>query len=127
MLPPATNWVRFLRNYGPLPTNGNLFDEHVNSALTQAGVAPIVLPTPHVDEMLAYVQQEDSGSLLVAGTAGDGKTYHARQLWLKLGGADKAWSSRDKIKTLPLPGDRKAVFIKDLTGCGNTPRAQIRC
>jgi hypothetical protein len=115
MLPPATNWVRFLRNYGPLPTNGNLFDEHVNTALMQAGVAPIVLPTPHVDEMLLYVQQVDGGSLLIAGTAGDGKTYHARQLWLRLGGSDKVWGIRDKIKSLELPGNRRAVFIKDLS------------
>lgn len=112
--PPALKWVRFLRNYGPLPTNGNLFDEYVNVALSQANVQPISLPTPYVDEMLAYVKTDNSGSLLIAGTAGDGKTYHARQLWLRLGGDEKKWAAREKIKTLELPG-RSVVFVKDLS------------
>ena len=51
MTPPAAHWIRFLRNYGPLPTNGNLFDEHINAALKRAQVRPIELPTPTVDAM----------------------------------------------------------------------------
>lgn len=115
MTPPALTWVRFLRNYGPLPTNGNLFDEHVNTALSQANVQPIELPTPFVDEMLAYVLSGECGSLLIAGTAGDGKTYHARQLWLRLGGEPKIWTMLDKIKTLALADGRSVVFVKDLS------------
>lgn len=115
MSPPALNWIRFLRNYGPLPTNGNLFDEYVNAALRQANVQPIELPTPHVDEMVNYIQNGGGGSLLIAGTAGDGKTYHARKLWLRLGGEESGWATRTKVKTLTLLNGRSVTFVKDLS------------
>src|ERR1700682_904057 len=114
MTPPALSWVRFLRNYGPIPTNGNLFDEHVSAALEHAKVQPIALPTPYVDAMVAYVRTAQPGSLLIAGTAGDGKTYHTRQLWLRLGGDPKAWATNDTIKTLLLDDGGSLVFVKDL-------------
>ena len=85
MTPPAAHWIRFLRNYGPLPTNGNLFDEHINAALKRAQVRPIELPTPTVDTMAAKLEAGEVRSVLIAGTAGDGKTYHARKLWERLG------------------------------------------
>ena len=103
LTPPAANWIRFLRNYGPLPTNGNLFDEHVNVALKRAGVRPIELPTPYVDEMFDALSSGLVRSLLIAGTAGDGKTFHARKLWMKLGGDARAWDRPDKAKRLEPP------------------------
>jgi hypothetical protein len=115
MIPPALNWVKFLRNYGPLPTNGNLFDEYLNAALKRANVRPISLPTPHIQEMLDFLKSPDGGSLLIAGTAGDGKTYHARQLWIGLGGLETAWATRDKVNALQLPNGREVIFVKDLS------------
>lgn len=115
MLFPAYKWIKFLRNYGPIPTNGNLFDEHVNTALRHARVLPITLPTPYVDEMVEHLQSECSCSLLIAGTAGDGKTYHCRQLWARMGGAAEVWESADTIKHLILPDGRLIVFVKDLS------------
>jgi len=111
--PPASTWVRFLRNYGPLPTNGNLFDEHVNKALKRANVQPITLPTPRLEEMFEALQT-GRGSLLVAGTAGDGKTYHCRSLWERLGGAEAEWNSSGNIKSLQV-AERRFVFVKDLS------------
>ena len=55
------------------------------------------------------------GSILIAGTAGDGKTYHCRGLWTHLGGGEKDWTSKTKIKRLPLADGRIAVFVKDLS------------
>lgn len=115
MTPPAAHWIRFLRNYGPLPTNGNLFDEHINAALRRAQVRPIELETPFVDTMAAALTSLEARSVLIAGTAGDGKTYHARKLWLKLGGDGKAWDKHEKTKTLELAGGRALVFVKDLS------------
>jgi len=124
--PPASTWVRFLRNYGPLPTNGNLFDEHVNKALKRASVQPITLPTPRLDDMFAALQT-GQGSLLVAGTAGDGKTYHCRSLWERLGGAEAEWNSSGNIKTLQV-GERTIVFVKDLSAVTlGSPDSQHIC
>ena len=112
--PPGLAWVRFLRNYGPIPTNGNLFDEHVSKALSRAKVQPISLPTPRLAEMAAHFQDGLPGSILVAGTAGDGKTYHLRGLWLGLAGAQSKWASSNSVKEL-IFGQRRVVFVKDLS------------
>lgn len=115
MTPPAAHWIRFLRNYGPLPTNGNLFDEHINAALKRAQVRPIELPTPTIDAMAEKLAAGDVRSILIAGTAGDGKTYHARKLWERLGGDLKGWDQHEKTKTLELTEGRSIIFVKDLS------------
>lgn len=113
--PPASTWVRFLRSYGPTPNNVNLFDEHVTGALNRAKVAPITLSSPQLDKIIARVKSGVPGSLLIAGTAGDGKTYHCRGLWTALGGTPKAWADENLVKELTLSDGRVAVFVKDLS------------
>ena len=122
--PPGLSWVRFLRNYGPIPTNGNLFDEHVSKALSRAKVQPISLPTPRLAEMERHFQDGLSGSILVAGTAGDGKTYHLRSLWNNLGGAPSKWSSPAPVKDL-IVGHRRVVFVKDLSELGGAEGDEV--
>jgi len=92
-----------------------MFDEYVTKALEKAAVQPIRLSTPLLDEMIAHIDSRAPGSLLIAGTAGDGKTYHCRALWEKLGGNAKDWSAKGNIKELPIKDGRLAVFIKDLS------------
>ncbi|CAE6841161.1 hypothetical protein R75465_06723 [Paraburkholderia aspalathi] len=115
LIPPSSNWIRFLRNYGPLPTNRNLFDEHVNAAIRRAHVKPIALPTPLIDDMVSALMNSTARSLLIAGTAGDGKTYHARKLWIRLGGDEVQWDRPIKDQCLTLPNGRTLWFIKDLS------------
>ncbi|MCX7177061.1 MAG: hypothetical protein NT159_24695 [Proteobacteria bacterium] len=122
--PPALTWVRFLRNYGPLSTNGNLFDEHVAKALARAKVRPISLPPPRLAEMEAFFTDGIGGSILVAGTAGDGKTYHCRSLWERLGGASATWAGGVPLKRLPFRG-REVVFVKDLSELGETEGDEV--
>lgn len=113
---PASSWVRFLRSYGPTPSNTTLFDEYTVDALRKAKVAPLKLPSPELERIRAWADSGLPGSILIAGTAGDGKTYHCRSLWSHLGGSDADWADkRSTIKELPLAGDRVAVFVKDLT------------
>lgn len=113
--PPASAWVRFLRSYGPTPTNLNLYDEHVSGALGRAKVKPITLSSPLLEMIKTRVASGKPGSILIAGTAGDGKTYHCRSLWSFLGGADKDWSNNTTVKVLNLADGRRAVFVKDLS------------
>lgn len=113
--PPASAWVRFLRSYGPTPNDLNLFDEFVTGALGRAKVKPISLASPQLELMRQKIESGEPGSLLVAGTAGDGKTYHCRGLWSAFGGNQKEWASSDPVKKLILPDGRTAVFIKDLS------------
>jgi hypothetical protein len=113
--PPASNWVRFLRSYGPTPNNLNLFDEYITGALGRAKVTPITLSSPQLDNIISHVKSGSRGSLLIAGTAGDGKTYHCRGLWVALGGAPNEWAAASLVKELVLPDGRIAVFVKDLS------------
>lgn len=113
--PPSSAWVRFLRSYGPTPKNLTMFDEYVASAVGRAKVTPIVLSTPLLEPMKAHVASGKPGSILIAGTAGDGKTYHCRALWAFIGGDPRVWAAKGSIKEHRLTDGRLAVFIKDLS------------
>ncbi|QPC88869.1 hypothetical protein GA830_19890 (plasmid) [Mesorhizobium sp. NBSH29] len=45
---PTNNWIRFLRNYGPIPTNDNMYDETIQRALARLKMPPIELPAQHL-------------------------------------------------------------------------------
>ncbi|MEB0114280.1 hypothetical protein QN397_23655 [Variovorax sp. RTB1] len=112
---PAGAWIKFLRSYGPTPENGILFDEHVSKALAKANVAPISLPTTRLAAIAERAANGLPGSILIAGTAGDGKTFHCRSLWLSLGGDGGAWAAKSMVKELQLANGRTAIFVKDLS------------
>ena len=111
---PSNNWIRFLRNYGPIPTNDNMYDETIQRALTRLKIAPIELPAPHLDWLVGNFRSEEGLSIILTGTAGDGKTYHCRRVWLELGGTIEDWNGGAKIQRLPL-GARQLVVVKDLS------------
>ena len=122
---PAAAWIRFLRSYGPTPNNLNLFDEYVTSALGRAKVAPITLTSPQLEEMKQRIASGSPGSILIAGTAGDGKTYHCRSLWTIMGGSAKEWSDNSLVKRLDLDDGRRAVFVKDLSELSDAQSDQV--
>jgi len=92
-----------------------MFDEYVSGALGRAKVRPISLSTPLLDDMVRHIESKAPGSLLIAGTAGDGKTYHCRLLWARIGGDSKVWEGKGNVKEHRLADGRLAVFIKDLS------------
>lgn len=113
--PPASAWVRFLRSYGPTSNNLTMFDEYVVRALGRAKVKPLSLSTPLLEDMVRHIESQTPGSILIAGTAGDGKTYHCRALWERIGGDPKTWAAKGNVKELRLADGRLVVFIKDLS------------
>ncbi|MDN3277430.1 hypothetical protein QWJ07_24405 [Frankia sp. RB7] len=110
----VNRWIRFLRNYGPIPTNDNMYDETIQRALRRHRIAPLVLPAQFLDPLLANFRAEIPASEILTGTAGDGKTYHCREVWLQLGGAESDWSTGRKVQRMPL-GSRELVVVKDLS------------
>lgn len=110
----AAAWVRFLRNYGPIPTNDNMYDESIQRALKRHKIAPITLPAPLVARLVANFRQDAPVSHIITGTAGDGKTYHCREVWTELGGEPAVWNEGAKIQTLTI-GSRSLVIVKDLS------------
>jgi len=112
---PANAWIKFLRSYGPTPNNTTLFDEYVTGALSKAKVSPITLSSPELEKIKLRLASGVPGSILIAGTAGDGKTYHCRSLWSELGGSSQDWANPAAVKTVTLADGRTATFIKDLS------------
>ena len=92
-----------------------MFDERVLEALSRVNVQPIRLSTPMLEDMVKHIESKAPGSLLIAGTAGDGKTYHCRALWTRLGGDPAVWTGGEKLKEHRLADGRWAVFITDLS------------
>lgn len=114
MSSPDSRWIRFLRTYGPIPTNDNMYDESIQRAIKRLKVQPIGLPTQFLHEILANLRSDRPQSMVLTGTPGDGKTYHAREAWVALGGSDKEWNRGDKIQTMQM-GSRHLVVVKDLS------------
>jgi len=91
-----------------------MYDESIQRALRRHKIKPITLASPLIDELIANFKDEKPVSQIITGTAGDGKTYHCREVWTALGGDPDVWNNDDKIKTIPL-GSRSLTIVKDLS------------
>ena len=91
-----------------------MYDETIQRALRRLKIEPLVLPAQFLDALLGNFKSDDPHTEILTGTAGDGKTYHSREVWTALGGSATDWDRGDKIQTLAL-GARQFVIIKDLS------------
>ena len=129
---PNSAWIAFLRKYGPSATNDNMYDETIEQSRRRAGVEPLKLPTPFLDDALACLTSAPPRSVVLTGTAGDGKTYYCRQLWQMLGGNPDDWAvdsnASQGMYRVELDG-REIFVIKDLSevqkGIAKTVLARI--
>src|ERR1019366_4435783 len=81
------NWIRFVRQYGPIPRNDNMYDESIQRAARRNGVRPIVFDHPsHAQVLSIFDPEHEPRSVILTGTAGDGKTHLCRNVWEKLTG-----------------------------------------
>lgn len=129
------NWLLFLRQYGPVPRNDNMYDETIQRSACRAGIEPILFEHPAQEQLLNCFNKNttDPVSVILTGTAGDGKTHLCRQVWNRLGGDQAAWASDNPYLSLKsaYPKDRAAWpnsndrtlyrevtihFIRDLSG-----------
>jgi len=111
-----SQWINFLRQYGPIPRNDNMYDEAIHRILQQKKIKPIQISSEYMEELIENFQSESPASVILTGTAGDGKTYYCREIWSYFGGSLDTWESRDKVKQLKLPNSNKTLFVvKDLS------------
>lgn len=81
----AVKWIKFLRKYGPIPRNDNMYDESIQRSARRAGVSPIIFEHPTQGDVLScFKQGAEPRSVILTGTAGDGKTHLCRQVWQKV-------------------------------------------
>ncbi len=122
---PAVNstWISFLRQYGPIPKNDAMYDESIQRMVKRKKVAPIIIDSPFLKDLITNFTSANPESVILTGTAGDGKTYHCREVWLKLNGSINEWDSLDKIKHLQLECGYTLYVIKDLSELTEEDRA----
>ena len=111
---PESRWIRFLRAYGPIPTNDNMYDETIQRALRRLKIEPLVLPAQFLDAVVANFRSDSPQTEILTGTAGDGKTYHCREVWMALGGSAADWNRGETIQRLTVNA-REFIIIKDLS------------
>jgi hypothetical protein len=130
-----SDWLRFLRNYGPIPRNDNMYDETIQRSARRQKITPVEFEHPMHDLVLQCFDRRsvDPVSVILTGTAGDGKTHLCRQVWKALNGDEKTWGSDNPhlILEFPYPKTRTAWpdsadpslyrsvtvhFIRDLSG-----------
>jgi hypothetical protein len=116
----AMRWIRFMRQYGPIPRNDNMYDEHIRKSAKRAGIRPLAFIHPVEQDVLAEFRPKrtDRRSVILTGTAGDGKSHLCGKIWALLGGSEAQWTSDDVYHTLEIPGERGTLsihVIRDLT------------
>lgn len=109
-------WVSFLRQYGPIPRNDNMYDETIQRAIRKLrGIRPLRLEIGPKREVLEALRGDPPCSVILTGTAGDGKTYVCREVWTELGGTAAVWDSDVKVRRLDLADGRHVNVVKDLS------------
>jgi hypothetical protein len=79
---PESRWIRFLRNYGPIPTNDNMYDETIQRALRRLKIDPLVLPAQFLDAIVANFRSERPQTEILTGTAATARrTTAAKSGW----------------------------------------------
>lgn len=116
----GARWVQFLRQYGPAARNDNMYDEHIRRSAQRAGVRPITFTHPLETEILSLfrVGAPCPTSVILTGTAGDGKTHLCRKIWAEIGGNENDWGSDDIYyqRSATIGGRAVTVHvIRDLT------------
>ena len=100
-------WINFLRLYGPIPTKDNLFDENLRRRSRKTGIPQILFAHPYEEKVRrCFAPDALTGSVILTGTAGDGKTFLCGRIWEHLGGDAAHWARQDTHleHSISLPG-----------------------
>ncbi|MBD2704942.1 hypothetical protein IC229_30200 [Spirosoma sp. BT702] len=112
----AESWIKFVRQYGPIPRNDSAFEEHINKASRRAGVMPIRFQHPLLTDVLScFNLTEEVRSVVLTGHAGDGKTNLCHRVWQGLGGDPALSDSSAPYIRHQLPNGLMLHVIRDLS------------
>ncbi|HLW00375.1 MAG TPA: hypothetical protein VKT82_17040 [Ktedonobacterales bacterium] len=89
----ATKKIKFLRQYGPIARNDNMYDETIQRAAKRLGIRPITFAHPRLKDVQECFTGEWPKSVVLTGTAGDGKTHLCREVWESKGGDLVEWAT----------------------------------
>lgn len=109
--------ISFLRHYGPIPAGDNMYDELIQAEIERHEVDPVIHISPaRLSEVKENFESTEPRNVILTGTAGDGKTFHCRQIWTAFGGKPDDWNAGEKIVSLTLPASGNTLtIVKDLS------------
>jgi hypothetical protein len=113
------NWIKLLRGYGPLSDNNATEAENVDSYMKLLKMKRLSFRHPardQIDSYLLNVAPDQRPTILITGTAGDGKTTLCYEILKDLTGAQPSPLSPDAFETFNLSDGSQLDFIRDLTG-----------
>ena len=121
----AHRWIRFLRQYGPIAQNDSMYDEHIRRFSKRVGVRQLHFTHPIEEDLLRLFGPAATNpcSVILTGTAGDGKSNLCGKIWHLLGGDPIEWDSPEiYLPIRAVIGGRSVLvhLIRDLTGLPNT-------
>lgn len=104
-----------------------MYDELIQSEIEHHGIDPAIHITPaRLKEVQENFELEHPRNVILTGTAGDGKTFHCRQIWTAFSGDVKLWEEGKKTVSLPLPASGKTlVIVKDLSELTHSEKVGI--
>ncbi len=108
--------VQLLSTYGPSAASDSQYDEHVRKVAAKYGVEEIRINAPLVATVGNILTGESPINIILTGTAGDGKTFHIRQIFSQhLGGDARDWPGKELVLSFPIQGGRQLRVIRDLS------------
>lgn len=113
------NWIKLLRGYGPLAGNNATEAENVDSYTKLYNMARLSFRHPARDDLdgcLLNVDPAQRPTVLITGTAGDGKTTLCYEILEELTGSQPASMAPDGTETFDLLDGSQLDLIRDLTG-----------
>jgi hypothetical protein len=116
---PGENWIKLLRGYGPLAGNNATEAENVDSYTKLLKTERLSFRHParnQLDDCLLKVATEQRPTILITGTAGDGKTTLCYEILEELTGSKPGAMAPDGIETVSLLDGGQLDLIRDLTG-----------
>jgi hypothetical protein len=105
----AKQWISFVRLYGPIPTKDNLYDENLRRQARRKGISPILFEHPYDPQVMSCfdLRKGFHASVILTGTAGDGKTFLCGRVWEQLSGNPEIWAGQEThcVHEVQLPPD----------------------
>ncbi len=116
----GSRWIRFIKQYGPISINDNMYDEQIRRSARRYEVEPLDFVHPLEADLFAAVSKDvtSARSIILTGTAGDGKSRLCGRLWTELGGDAGGWTANEIYQELSaVVGGRarRVGIIRDLT------------
>jgi hypothetical protein len=126
-----SRYIDFLSQYGPSAATDALVDEHSPVLIEEFGVSqPIEINPPRLKDMKDAILGDQPRTIILTGTAGDGKTFHIRKFFLDLVGdraaAKKVWAKaadQEGVLDWRLPNGRNLRIVRDVSALPSEMKA----